>query len=168
MFHKTRSCYGRPLRGKWLLAVIIPLALALAPLLQAQQALAQSPRRQTRLEVLTQQNAVQQQQSAMQTAVQQTTVLVQTAYQSFRQQSGVSIVGALQAQQNALQLALQQTTALLQKDSRSNSALAQTALRQQNALQTALQQSLAVQATLSFQGGQLTDSQTANSVSRTR
>ena len=62
----------------WLTAqAVVALALALS----AGPAQAQSARRQSRLVALQQQNALQQQQNAVQTAVQQTTILLQGAYQ---------------------------------------------------------------------------------------
>ena len=115
----------------------------------------QLPRRQTRLEVLRQQNALQQQQFAVQSAVQQTNLLVQNAYQRIGQQYGSPSTAAFQSQMYALQIALQQTSGVLQATARSNPALVQSLLRQQNTLQTALQQTISVLATVSSPGGQL-------------
>jgi hypothetical protein len=138
---------------------------ALAALLSAGPSQAQ-PRRQPRLAALQRQNALHQQQNAVQTAVQQTTALLQSASQrggvSGQDPGGVSgqVVTPnrinLQQQETALQIALQQTTALLQGSFRQNSALSQTALRQLNTLQTALQQTTAVRNALATQNGQLT------------
>ena len=107
---------------------------------------------------LQQQNALQQQQNAVQTALQQTTSLLQSAYQQtgLPQQVGTPNPLNFQQQQNAWQIALQQTTALLQASFRQNSALSQTALRQLNTLQTALQQTMTLQSALPLQNGQLT------------
>jgi len=126
---------------------------------------AQRPRRQTRLTALQLQNAVQQQQNAVQGAVQLTTALVQSAYhrQGLTPQQGgaLQLVGTpvqytFQQQVYALQTAIQQTSALLQVNFRQNSALSATALRQLNTLQTALQQTIAIQGLLATQNGQFT------------
>jgi hypothetical protein len=134
---------------------------ALAPLLSAGAAHAQTSRRPSRLSAVQQQNAQQQQQSAVQSALQQTSALLQSAAQlssSTQQVSAPSPIN-LQQQQAALQIALQQTTALLQVGLRQNSSLSQSALRQLNTLQGVWQQTLALQGTLSMQVGQLTTAQ---------
>jgi hypothetical protein len=79
---------------------------ALVPFLSAGPARARPPRRPARLAALQQQNALQQQQNAVQTAVQQTTLALQSA----NQQSGVAQQVAVpnlidfQLQQNARSL----------------------------------------------------------------
>jgi hypothetical protein len=137
--------------------VAVLLGAALAPLFTAGGAPAQSRKPQQRLSSLQQQNALQQQQSAVQAALQQTNSLLQTAFQSNRvlQLGGTPLPLNYQQQAIALQIALQQTNALLQASFRQNSALSQTALRQQNTLQTALQQTLALQGLMPVQNGQL-------------
>jgi hypothetical protein len=137
---------------------------ALAALLSAGPAQAQ-PRSQARLIALQQQNALLQQQTAVQYALQQTNALVQSAYQQgdanqpgpngASQQIAVPSQINFQQQEVALQIALQQTTALLQVSFRQNSALSQTALRQINILQAGLQQTIAMRSTLSAANGQL-------------
>jgi hypothetical protein len=99
---------------------------------------------------LQQQNALLQQQNAVQAAVQQTTALVQAASQlNEGVQSGVvpNLIG-LQQQQSALEIALQKTSVLLQAGYRNNPALSALALRQQNTLQTAIQQTIALEGAL--------------------
>src|SRR5262245_23968309 len=127
-----------PTTKRWLTA---PLVMALALLLSAGPAQAQSPRRQSRLAALQQQNALQAQQNAVQTAVQQTTALLQATsglspqvgvLNGVVQQGGTPNPINFQQQQNALQIALQQTTAVMQVSFGQNSALSQTALRQLN------------------------------------
>jgi hypothetical protein len=113
---------------------------------------AQPPRRQSRLAIVQQQNALHLQRNAVQTAVQQTTALVQVASQ---QRANLSVFN-FQQPVTSLQIAIQQTNALLQTSLRQSSGLAQTTLRQLNTLQTALQQLLNVQNTLPPQGTQLT------------
>jgi hypothetical protein len=155
MFHKLKYSPRSP--SPRCPQAVFFVSAAFALLFTAEPTLAQTPHRQTRLEVLRQQNALIQQQTAVQTAVQQTTVLVQSANQSVRLQTGAPPTVSFQAQANALQIASQQTTFLLQT-TRPTSPLAQWALQQQNILQTALQQTIAVQATTSS-GTQLTPSQ---------
>jgi hypothetical protein len=142
-----------------------PLVVALALLLSAAPAPAQSTRRHQRLADLQQQNALQAQQNAVQTAVQQTTAVLQAVnggppqvgmLGGVLQQGGTPNPINLQQQQNALQIAVQQTMALMQVSFGRDSALSQAALRQLNALQTALQQTQSLQSALSTQNGQLT------------
>ena len=136
----------------------------LASLLWAEPTRAQAPGRQSLLSSLQQQNALQQQQNAVQTAVLQTTALVQTAN---RQNAAPNPLN-FQQQQNALQMAQQQTTALLQTSYRQNSALSQTALGQLNTLQNALQQSITVQDALVRQNGQARRALSCKCCSRNR
>jgi hypothetical protein len=143
MFTTTRCC------------VAVLFVAASVSLLSAGSAQAQASRRPSVLSVLQQQNALQQQQNAVQTAAQQTTALVQAAYQG----NAAQIAIYFQQQQNALQIALQQATGLLQTSYRQNGALSKTALGQLNTLQTAQQQSLTLQNTLLSQGGLLTQPQ---------
>ncbi len=148
-----------PIGFKLLLGAVLAALLSVGPV-RAQS------RSQARLAALQQQNALQQQQTAVQTALQQTTSLLQTANQQTdatqpgaggaTQQAGTPIQINLQQQVVSLQIALQQTTALLQVSFRQNSALSQSALRQINTLQNALQQTIAMQSTLSGANGQLT------------
>jgi hypothetical protein len=139
-------------------AFVVVIAMALLTASESPKALAQSSRRNRRLPLLQQQNALLQQQNAVLTAVQQTNALVQ----SVSQQNNVSPQGpvanllAFQQQQSALAIALQQTNALLQVSYRQNSALSETALRQLNTLQTAQQQTMNLQGALLAQNGQLT------------
>jgi hypothetical protein len=149
MFLPTRLC------------VVVLFAAVPAPVLSAGAAHAQPPAGQSRLSALRQQNALQQQQSAVQTAVQQTNVLLQSAAQmnGVLQQVSTPNPVNLQQQESALQVALQRTTALLQASFRQNSALSQTALRQLNTLQAVQQQTAGLQRALSVPGGQLTPSQ---------
>jgi hypothetical protein len=132
--------------------------VVLALLLNQGPALAQSAPRQSRLAGLRQQNALLQQQSALQNAVAQTNSLLQYAAPTSGQQGGTNGAALItfQLQQSALQNALQRTNALLQASFRQNSPLSETALRQLNALQSALQQTTALQYALPAQGGQLT------------
>jgi hypothetical protein len=130
----------------------------LTSLFSAESAFGQTPHSQSRLNALRQQNAFQQQQSAVQAAVQQTTLLVQNANQSIAQ-NGAPPAIYFQSLENNLQIALQQTAALQQAATRTNTALTQFALRQQNTLQTALQQTIAVGTSLSGSGIQLDSSQ---------
>lgn len=155
MTYRFRSSSPRQMRARWWTVAIIFLSTALEPLISAESALAQSLNRQTRLAALRQQNAFQQQQSAVQAAVQQTTILLQNANQSFSQQNTAPPATTFQAQLNALQIALQHTTALQQSAFRSNSALAQMAVQQQSTLQTVLQQTINIQQSLSYPGSQL-------------
>ncbi len=163
MCHVITYCLRNPspyrVRTKWLMEAIVLFSAALSPLLSAEFALGQTPHRQTRLNALRQQNAFQQQQSAVQAAVQQTTLLVQNANQNAVAQNGAPPAIFFQSLENTLQIALQQTTALQQTATRSNTALTQLALRQQNTLQTAMQQTLAVESALSPPGAQLNSSQ---------
>ena len=145
------------------LAVLI--VAALLPLGAAGPMQAQSARRPSRLPYLQQQNALLQQQVAVQSAVQQTIALLESA-KAAGPQVGLTTgvppkVSALtpinlQQQQIALQIAVQQTTALLQVSFRQNSALSQLALQQLNTLQTALQQTMTLQGALPTDTGQLT------------
>jgi hypothetical protein len=163
MFHiityGLRSPAHRRVRKRWLTVAIVLSSAAIVPLLSAAPALGQTPHRQTHLAALRQQNAFQQQQSAVQSAVQQTTLLVQNANQNAVAQSGAPPAIYFQSLENTLQIALQQTSALQQTASRSNTALNHLALRQQNTLQTALQQTIAVETALSSPGSQLNSSQ---------
>ncbi len=162
MFPQMKCCFRASTqrrKGSTLISfLVIQIGSAISPLISTEKALAQSSYRQTRLQILQQQNAFQQQQSAVQTALQQTTILVQSLNQNVVQQPAAPPPISFQSQVNTLQLALQQTTALQQTATRSNTALAQLASRQQNVLQTVLQQTLAVQGT-SSQGTQLSASQ---------
>src|SRR5262249_46503519 len=155
-------------------SVAVLIVAALACFLSMGSALAQPPRRPSRLATLQRQNALQQQQNAMQTALQQTTALLQVANQQYAasQQllSGMSAVTQselsqqlgppnminFQLQQSGLQVAMQQTTALLQASFQRNGALGQTALRQMNTLQLVSQDTATLQTSLSLQNGQLT------------
>jgi hypothetical protein len=134
--------------------VAVMLVATVAPLFAAERAPAQAPRRQQRLYVLQQFNALQQQQNAVQTALQQTTSLLQAASRQngVPQQAAVPRGINFQQQQNALQIAIQQTNALLQASYRRNDALNETALRQLNTLQTALQQTIALQSAVPVNG----------------
>ncbi len=133
------------------------VALALLPAM----APAQTTTYAQRLAALQQQNAFQQQQSAVQNAVQQTAVLAQTA----QQQNGmapqtvvVTPISFLQ-QQVALQTAIQQTRALLQTGQQRNPALTRAGLGQLNTLQAVLQQSISLQTALLSQSNILTPAQ---------
>jgi hypothetical protein len=123
------------------------LGISLAP----QPALAQTPLRQSYLSGLQQQNALNQQQNAVQTAVQQTFDLAQRARQRVAAPNAIYF----QRQEYALQVALQQTLALKQLFPAQSSARSQVVF-QQNALQNALQQTLYVQNSLPQQGNPLT------------
>src|SRR5438477_344899 len=114
-----------------------------------------------RLLTVQQQNALQQQQSAVQNATQQTAILAQAAYRQNSLSSLVTKRTALnfQQQQIALQTAIQQTSALLQTSQGRNPALSRTALGQLNTLQAVLQQSNALQAALERQNNLLTPAQ---------
>src|SRR5438445_5808588 len=148
MFPKTR----------WtLVSALCVMALAALPRAAPAQATAYS----LRLFALQQQNAFQQQQSAVQNAVQQTAVLAQTA----QQQNGlppqtlvVTPISFLQ-QQVALQTAIQQTRALLQTSQQRNPALSRASLGQLNTLQALLQQSISLQTALLRQNNLLTPAQ---------
>jgi hypothetical protein len=139
-------------------ALAVGVVMTLLTACASPKALAQSTRRNRRLSVLQQQNALLQQQNAVLTAVQQTNALVQSASQqnSAPPQGPVANLLAFQQQQSALAIALQQTNALLQVSYRQNSALSETALRQLNTLQTAQQQTINLQGALLAQNGQLT------------
>ena len=148
MFPKTR----------WtLVSALCVMALAALPRAAPAQATAYS----LRLFALQQQNAFQQQQSAVQHEVQQTAILVQTAFQ----QNGLPVQTVMptplnfQQQQIALQTAIQQTNALLQVSQQRNPALSRTALGQLNTLQAALQQSIVLQSALVKQSNVLTPAQ---------
>jgi hypothetical protein len=137
--------------------IVVLIATALLSAFEPHDAPAQSNRRNRRLSVLQQQNALLQQQTAVLSAVQQTTALVQSAQQNnVSPQGPVPNLLAFQQQQSSLAVALQQTNALLQVSYRQNNALAQTALRQLNTLQTAQQQTINLQRALLAQNGQLT------------
>ena len=137
--------------------ILCLMALAALPSVAPAQATAYSQR----LLALQQQNAFQQQQSAVQNAVQQTAILVQTAFQ----QNGLPVQTVMptplnfQQQQIALQTAIQQTNALLQVSQQRNPALSRTALGQLNTLQAALQQSIVLQSALVKQSNVLTPAQ---------
>ena len=151
----TSSRLGKT--GQIKFAVLV-IGAILAIIGLSKSALAQPPNRQTRLEALRQQNALQQQQAAVQSAAQQTTLLVQSVNQSVGQQSGAMPTISFQSQVSALQIALQQTNTLLQSSSRSNSGLVQMALQQRNTLQSALQQTMSIMGT-SSSGTQLNAAQ---------
>jgi hypothetical protein len=113
-----------------------------------------------RLVALQQQNAFQQQQSAVQNAVQQTAILVQTAFQQNSVSTPVLVTPAnFQQQQAALRTALQQTTALLQASQARNPGLSRSALGQLNTLQGVLQQSISLQTALQIQNNVFTPAQ---------
>jgi hypothetical protein len=117
---------------------------------------AQATRFSQRLLALQQQNALQQQQGAVQNAVQQTAILVQAA----PQQNGMTLQSInFQQQQVALRIAIQQTLALLQTGQQGNAAISRTALGQLNTLQLVLQQSIILQNALQMQSNQLTPEQ---------
>ena len=121
-------------------AFAVLLAAATALLSAGERAQAQYPIRQRWLVALQQQNALQQQQNAVQAAVQQTTVLLQNAYQRVELPQPLAVTSLIdfQQQQSALQIALLQTSVLLQASYGRNPTLSETALREQNTLQTAL------------------------------
>jgi hypothetical protein len=128
------------------------MALAAPP----SMAQVQATRFSQRLVALQQQNALQQQQSAVQNAVQQTAILVQAA----PQQNGMTLQSInFQQQQVALRIAIQQTLALLQTGQQGNAALSRTALGQLNTLQLVLQQSIILQSALPMQSNHLTPEQ---------
>jgi hypothetical protein len=129
--------------------------VVLAAVLFAGQAWGQPPKRHQRLTNLQQQNALFQQQNAVQMAVQQTTSTLQSTNLS-PTQTGMPNPITLQQQQIALQIAIQQTTALLQASYRQNNALSQMALGQLNTLQGVQQQTASLQNALPTQGGKLT------------
>jgi hypothetical protein len=134
-------------------AVCVISLTALASMAQAQ---GQAARFSQRLLALQQQNALQQQQSAVQNAAQQTAILVQAA----PQQNGMTLQSInFQQQQVALRIAIQQTLALLQTGQQGNAALSRTALGQLNTLQLVLQQSIILQNALQIQSNQLTPEQ---------
>jgi hypothetical protein len=138
-------------RGMVAWAVCV-MGLAALPLL------AQTPvtRFSQRLVALQQQNALQQQQSAVQNAAQQTAILVQAA----PQQNGMTLQNInFQQQQVALRIAIQQTLALMQTGQQGNAALSRTALGQLNTLQLVLQQSIILQNAMQTQSNQLTPDQ---------
>ncbi len=139
-------------------AFAVLLAAATALLSAGERAQAQYPIRQRWLVALQQQNALQQQQNAVQAAVQQTTVLLQNAYQRVELPQPLAVTSLIdfQQQQSALQIALLQTSVLLQASYGRNPTLSETALREQNTLQTALQQTVGLQGALLAQNGQLT------------
>jgi hypothetical protein len=136
-----------------LVGIVLPM-VALIPLATG-EAQAQSPPRQSRLAMLRQQNALQQQRNAVQYAQQQTTAIYQTASLQGASPNAFSLA----QQQSALQIALQQTTALLQASYRQNTALSHSALGELNTLQTVLQQTISLQNSLPMQSGQLTSTQ---------
>ena len=98
------------------------------------------------------QNALNQQQNAVQTALQQTTALVQLGRQAGPPPYSIYF----QKQQYALQIALQQTIALKQASQGRSPSLHQLSVQQQFALQNALQQATIVQNSLSVQRTRLT------------
>jgi hypothetical protein len=133
-----------------------------------------------RLLTLQQQNAFQQQQSAVQNALQQTNILVQTAQQqngtatsnsmstpsTMSTSTSMPTVMVLQApiafqqQQMALQMALQQTRTLLQTGRQQrNPAVTRTALGQLNTLQAVSLESLTLQTSFVTRGGVFTAAQ---------
>ncbi len=114
-----------------------------------------------------QQNALQQQQNAVQTAAQETNLLLQFANRRLVQVNPLDSMALttlpsatnlirFQLQATALQNAIQQTMALQQASFTQNSALSNAALRQLGTLQNALQQTMALQNVLPVQNGQLT------------
>jgi hypothetical protein len=140
---------------------VVILVLVLGPLVQAGPAHAQTTASQQRLSALQQQNAYQQQQTAIQLAVQQTNVLVQTALRQGEapQESSLFRSPSFQQQQVALRAALQKTAALQQVMLRANRAPRPTALAQISALQSVLQTSLSLQTATQIQNGPLAPTQ---------
>jgi hypothetical protein len=140
-----------------LVSALCVLALAALPSAAPAQGTASSQR----LFVLQQQNAFQQQQSAVQNAVQQTAILAQAANRQngVPVQTGIPLTLNFQQQAFALQVAMQQTRALLQSSQSRNAALHRTALGQLNSLQAVVQQSTALQAAFQRQNHLLTPAQ---------
>jgi hypothetical protein len=145
-----------PRWGRVGVGVIWPAVCVLALATSPSMAQAQATRFSQRLLALQQQNALQQQQGAVQNAVQQTAILVQAA----PQQNGMTLQSInFQQQQVALRIAIQQTLALLQTGQQGNAAISRTALGQLNTLQLVLQQSIILQNALQMQSNQLTPEQ---------
>ena len=110
---------------------------------------------------LQQQNALLQQQNAVQTAVQQATAVLQgtAVLQSANlasQQAKLPNRINLQQQQTALQIAIQETMALLQASYRQNNSREPVGPAAVEHLAGALQQTISLQESLPSQGGKLT------------
>jgi hypothetical protein len=137
---------------KYRFTVVVPVALGL--FLWARPAQAQTGGRGY-MSSLQQQNALNQQQNAVQTALQQTTALLQVGRQAGPAPYPIYFL----KQQSALDVALQQTIALKQVTQGQNNTLHQLSVQQQFALQNVQQQAMGLQNSLSVQRTPLTPSQ---------